>query len=73
MSLVIRPPGTTSSPPGDRVKLLKLWRARRDVVLAAKCVESSYEAGLTYDHDPDDLFDLRQAVKALREVENPTA
>lgn len=51
------------------MKILKLWRARRDVVLAAKCVESSYQAGLTYDHDPDDLFDLRQAVRVLREVE----
>lgn len=51
-------------------RLLARRRARRAVVLAAKCVESSYEPGLAYEHDPDDLNDLRSAVDALRELES---
>jgi hypothetical protein len=52
------------------VKWLKLRRARADVILAAKCVESSYVEGLPEEHDPDDLHDLRDAVKWLRELES---
>jgi hypothetical protein len=52
------------------VKLLRLWRARRAVILAAKCVESSYQPGLQFEYDPDDLRDLREAVRVLRRVES---
>lgn len=55
------------------MKLLKLWRARRAVILAAKCVESSYAEGLPEEHDPDDLHDLREAVKVLRRLERGDA
>lgn len=55
------------------MKLLKIWRARRAVILAAKCVESSYVEGLPEEHDPDDLYDLRRAVKALRLLESGEA
>ncbi|MER6942519.1 hypothetical protein ABT294_00725 [Nonomuraea sp. NPDC000554] len=55
------------------MKLLRLWRARRAVVLAAKCVESSYVAGLPNEYDPDDLHDLRRAVRVLRELESGEA
>lgn len=54
------------------LKWLQRRRARADVVLAAKCVASSYQGpdtGLIYDHDPDDLHDLRKAVAALRALE----
>ena len=48
-------------------------RARANVVLAAKSVESSYEPGLTHEHDPDDLADLREAVSHLRRLERSAA
>lgn len=52
------------------MKFIKRLKARRAVILAAKCVESSYIPDLVHDHDPDDLFHLRDAVKALRAIES---
>lgn len=52
------------------MKWLKLLKARRAVVLAAKCVESSFEPSLLNQYDSDDLHDLRVAVRELRAVES---
>jgi CHAD domain-containing protein len=52
------------------VRWLKLRRARRAVILAAKSVESSYIPGLIHEHDPDDLHDLRETVRMLRRLES---
>lgn len=55
------------------MKVLKLWRARQAVILAAKGVESSYVEGLAEEYDPDDLHDLRLAVRRLRDLESGEA
>lgn len=50
--------------------LVSRWRARRAVVLAAKCVESGFEPDLDrHPFDPDDLNDLVKAVRDLRMAE----
>ncbi len=51
------------------LNLIRRWRAKQAVVIAAKCVESSYDSRLDFEHDPDDLADLREAVKRLRALE----
>lgn len=54
------------------MKRLRILKARRAVILAARIVVSSYEPGLIYEYDPDDLADLRHAVARLRELETPS-
>ena len=52
---------------------IPLWRARREVVMSAKLVESSYEPGLgEHEFDPDDLADLVATVRRLRNLERPS-
>lgn len=54
------------------MRLLMLRRARRAVLDAAKCLDagvSSDVTGLSFEYDPDELADLRQAVARLRAVE----
>lgn len=55
------------------MRFLDLRRARREVILAAKLVESGYQSGLEHEYDPDDLHDLREAVQVLRRVESGEA
>lgn len=53
-----------------------LRRARRAVLDAAKCLEANCRmvlTGLSFEYDPDELADLRQAVARLRAVEERRA
>jgi hypothetical protein len=51
------------------MSFMRVRKARKDVLLAAKCVESGYEPNCEYLVDPDDLIDLIDAVRSLRNLE----
>jgi CHAD domain-containing protein len=51
------------------MKWIRRLRAVRDVVLAARLVESSWQPHCAEQYDPDDLADLRDAVRRLRALD----
>jgi hypothetical protein len=50
---------------------LRLRKARAEVILDAKVLQSGYEPGLKHEYDPDDLRELQNSVARLRLLENP--
>lgn len=50
-------------------KLFKLFKARREVILAAESVAASYEPSLKFHYDPDNVHHLRLAVEELWRLE----
>jgi hypothetical protein len=52
-------------------KLIRRRRARKEIILAAQLVETSYEPSLHLKYDPDDLEFLRRAVVKLASLEPP--